>query len=169
MAEVADGGGRRHAKPLAAGDVFQIDDQGGGFGYGQVIRPGTVFYTSILQGLHDRPQAVESLSPERILLLARTTDGALMRGEWKVVGNLPVPSNVPFPNAKVLQNGVLYVTDFDGRILRKASPADADLYDNPLSVSSARLQDAWLAHSRQEDTARADPRLAFDYVRARSG
>lgn len=166
---VAAGGTRRRLKPLAAGDVFEMCAGEHGFGYGQVIRPGTVFYTSILKGVHDRPQLPESLSPESVLLLARTTDGCLWRGEWKVVGNLPLPSGIPFPKAKVQQEGELYVVDFEGRLLRRASQADADLYDYELSVSSPRLQDAWLSYSGRGEARGADPRLAFEYVRARSG
>lgn len=133
-----------------------------------MIRPGIVFYASILNGVHDRPQPVESLSPERVLLLARTTDGSLWRGEWKVVGNLPVPSGIPFPNAKVLQAGELYVTNFEGQLIRKASQADSDLYDYALSVSSPRLQDAWLSHSGRGEPRDSDRRLTIEYARARS-
>ena len=168
MAGPAGGKRRRLLKPLVAGDVFEMCAGEHGFGYGQVIQPGTSFYASILKGVHDRQKSLHSLSPERILLLARTTDGCLARGEWRVVGNLPLPSEIPYPKSKVHQEGKLYVADFEGRFLRVASEADADLYDYSLSVTSPLLQAAWLAHSGLEEARYANPRLTLEYVRSRS-
>ena len=168
MAGAAGGKRRRRLKPLVAGDVFEMCAGEHGFGYGQVIQPGIAFYASIIKGVHDRQQSLESLSPESILLLARTTDGCLASGEWRVVGNLPLPSEIPFPKSKVHQEGKLYVTDFEGRLLREASEAEADLYDYSLSVTSPRLQAAWLAHSGLEEARYADPRLTLEHARLRS-
>ena len=152
---------------IKQGAVFEMSCVGNRFGYGQIIRAGIVFYASILRPLYDCRPSLDQLDVSDTLAFARTTDGCFYRNEWVMIGSLPLPTEIPYPNAKVNIEGKLYVTDFGGRRVREASIADDARYDFERSVSSPLLQDAFMAHHGLIEENDFHRRLGVAYLRAR--
>lgn len=135
----------QHKTKLAAGDLFQIPAPDGRAGYGQIVIPGKMFYVAIFEGLFQSIPRCDELVGTT-LLVGWTNDALIHHKRWIVVGSCPIPPSLPFPNYKVNVGNDMFVTDFTGKVLRKASDAEAKLLTFRGSVSPIVFQDSLLAH-----------------------
>jgi hypothetical protein len=138
-------------RKLAAGDLFEIPAPDGRTGYGQIIVPGKLLYVVVFEGLfRGTPPPCDELA-RTPLLIGWTMDALIYHGRWKIVRSCPVPSGLPFPNYKVNVGEDVFVTDFNGKVLRKASDAEAKLLTFRASVSPIVFQDSLLAYHQMSN------------------
>lgn len=107
------------------GDVFAVKLDDKTYGYGQLVEGSMlgcyIFYDIIAE---EHPP-IEQIAGSSIILLTFTVDQRIVVGDWKVIGNAPIPENVTIPEFKMdyFENGSLIcmVMRFDGTILRPAN------------------------------------------------
>lgn len=132
---------------LKAGDIFRFQGRESLTGIGQVIEPGGVLYATILRPDFADPIEIDRLATEDILFCGWTMDALFYHDRWHVIGNLPIPeASIPRPCSKVLIEGDIWIQDFRGRPLRKASPVEAETLDNHISRSPEIYVDAFSAY-----------------------
>lgn len=132
---------------LKRGDIYRFDLEEGRYGLGQVIEPGGVFYTTILEDPVGRDVQLDQVDTRRILLCGWTMDALLFHQRWHVIGNLPVPEDViPYPCSKVGRQGEPWISDFRGKLLRPATRYEWELLKYHSSQAPLIYQDAFKAH-----------------------
>ena len=133
-------------KKVSEGDLFELPAPDGRKGYGQIVISGDLLYVVIFEGLFEQgPPSCEDFA-KKILLIGWTTDALIYHDRWKMVGTCPDLRNIPFPNYKVKIENDIFVTDFDGKPIRKATPVETDLLDFRGGYSPAVFQDCLFAH-----------------------
>ena len=116
------------------GDVFAIEIDEARYAYGQIIlKSHTAFplYICVFEPafpLND-PADSTTICRSEIALVGGTADGRIYHGMWKVIGNAaPVSDRIPRPYFTVLIRGQAVLEDFDGTIVRTATPNDIRMY-----------------------------------------
>jgi hypothetical protein len=141
---------RRKRIKLDEGDIFEMPLPDGRFGYGIILRRGTLTgggtpYIAIYHAVHsERPSASDIVRGE-IALAGWTTDALVYHGEWTVVADSVQLPSVPYPNFKVNVEGKMYVTDVDGKLLDEATASERELLDYQFSRTAICYQDAFEA------------------------
>ena len=121
---------------VRAGDVFSIEVDGSRRAYGQVVLKSHAsfpLYVCIFRPSFDKLTApdIDAICEAEIALVGGTTDARLYHGMWTIVGNrTPNLERVPRPYFTVGSGGRQVLEDFDGRILREATPQEVTLYGN---------------------------------------
>lgn len=135
------------ARKLKQGDIFDIPSPDGRKGFGQIVVAGKTLYVVVFLGLRMEAPTPTEIVGEDILLTGWTVDALIHHGRWSVVGNhQPRMERIPFPNYKVVMNGVECVRDFFDTTLRPATAKEAALLDHQTTVAPIRYQKAFLAH-----------------------
>ena len=72
---------------------------------------------------------VENILCDEVIIVGRTFDILFKNGSWKVLASIKgnFPSNI-FPFYKIETNNGVFITDFNGDSIRKASNAEEDFY-----------------------------------------
>nr|WP_255355568.1 Imm26 family immunity protein [Agromyces sp. Soil535] len=135
------------------GDVFVVPLDDGKFGVGQVV--GTygkesyffAIFDVVIPLEHANRQAVEAVD-RPVLFLALSMDAKLYAGHWRVVGQEPVPPEVPLPAYKEAVGSPpnFEVVDYSGTRRRPATAAEAHTLPNRKVVAPVRVEKALRAH-----------------------
>jgi len=115
------------AKKLGEGSVLAIPLGDGRWTLSQLYRPGIVFFLLVFDevsdGLPDKPSLTT-----RPVLGSWTNDAWVYRGNWELLGQLPVAAGVfEEPEYTVLSGGKQLVESFDGRAFRPRVLGDQSL------------------------------------------
>jgi hypothetical protein len=138
------------ADKIGEGAVIAIPLGDGRWTLSQVYRPGVVFFLLIFDevtdGLPDHP-SINS----RPILGSWTNDAEVYRGNWKLLGSLPVAASIfEEPEYTVLSGGKELVESFDGKTFRPRTVRDEPL-KNRKSRSPLLVQDATKAFFRLKE------------------
>jgi hypothetical protein len=143
---------------LRDGDVLGIPIDAGLVALGQVVRRihGNLLLSVFREtAAATQGPALDGVDLEKPALLFETMDLYARRGEWRVVGNLPVPDGLVLPVFKVPVGGEYRIHDVFGNIGRVATPEEAATLRNHRSYSPAMAEaavralngrEAWAAH-----------------------
>jgi hypothetical protein len=154
---------------LKAGDIFAFDVDQDRCGLGQVIEPGAVFLTTILQKAYPRDVALSEVDHSDILLTGWTMDGRIRHDFWRVIGNLPVPGNIPRPCSKVRIGSEFWVQDYRAKPIRKASRLEAEQLDLHSSMSPMSFETAFRAHHGLAEWNKAYDKITLGYRLSQAG
>jgi hypothetical protein len=127
---------------LAHGDVFTFPLSDGLLGFGQIFGSEMVFHASLFGHVASDSAEVDTALAGPIEVCGWTTDGAFYRNEWNMIGNKPVDEDkIPKPLSKVVIGGAgdIWVNDWLGKPIRRATPGEAQFLDNHLSASPTLL------------------------------
>ena len=129
------------AKNIGEGAVLAIPLGDGRWTLSQVYRPGIVFFLLVFDevsdGLPDNPSITT-----RPVLGSWTNDAEVYRGNWRLLGHLPVAAGIfKEPEYTVLSGGKQLVESFDGKTLRPRTVRDGFL-KNRKSRSPLLVEDA---------------------------
>jgi len=157
------------AKPKV-GDIFSIPLDDARCAYGQVfLKDHATFplYVAIFRPAFpsaDVPD-LDAICLSEIALVGATADARIYHGIWLIVGNrAPGLSRLPRPYFKVERDGAAVIEDFDGTVLRAATPEDVRKYDNRWSRAPMGFEAAIKAiHGVAEWQAGYD-RLTFEHA-----
>jgi len=148
-----------------AGDVFQIPIDEIHISFGQVcennggvlrvITFNKIYSTTII------PQITEIIQ-SNIVLLTDTMDAKIYNGDWQVVGNAPVITNLPMPKFKFGIDPV-YITEYGSKTTRIATPEEAEKLDFQFSVSPIRVQNAMQAYFKRKEWEADYDKLTYQY------
>lgn len=153
---------------IKKGDVFYFGIGENKFAYGQVVIPGNVIYVVVYKKMHCQIASV--FDPQILsetILCGWTLDGRIYHGMWKIVGNAPLPDNVPFPCYKVGVNGVIWVKSFDGQPIRLASDHDCQILDYRTTISPITFEEAFAAIHGLHEWELSFDKLRVEYARER--
>ncbi len=155
--------------PVREGDVFEFKAPDGRLAYCLIVVGGGCPYAAFFRTLRAERPTMETLAQDEIALVGWTMDGSIYHGDWVKAGSLDVSGlAIPFPNFKVPQDQVQYVTDFKGRRLRAASEKEAELLDFQWSRSPDLFEDALFALNGLGPWKPYYEKSRFEYAAARS-
>ncbi len=148
---------------IKLGDVFTVPLDAERLGFGQVVARFRKdnYYFAIFDKAYPREALVDlhDVVKDRLALLALSLDAKIYGGDWKIVGNVPVPANLPLPAYKettVEAGGPPYrarvdVVDYSGTRRRPAVGAEADLLPNRSTRAPIGIEKAFRAlHGLEE-------------------
>jgi hypothetical protein len=132
------------------GDVFSIPITDALFGLGQIVFAYTeggaddAYYMAIFGETATTLDNLDvaSVVRGRPLLLALSFDAKIYSGQWEIIGNYPVSSDLPLPAVKIRRSGTMYVVDYSGSRSRVASEREAALLSYRTYVSPQLLVEA---------------------------
>lgn len=141
---------RKKGRVGRVGDVFLIPLDNERVGIGQIIAMyrgnDSHLYFAMFSRAYSRrhlPQLPEAVQDE-MAFLALSLDGQIWRGEWEIIGNVPVdPASFPLPAWKEFHYpNTTYVMDYTGSLKKQIDPAEAESLPNEKVVAPARLENA---------------------------
>jgi hypothetical protein len=130
---------------LSAGDIFRFGDTENGWGYGQILRTDIIQYVVVFEPIFGIEAKLEEIAASPLLLSGWTSDARFFSGDWQVVGNKAL-RHVVFPEYKVGVSGDTWVTDVEGKLLRAATPEEAERLHFQTSHAPITFEDAFWAH-----------------------
>jgi hypothetical protein len=134
---------KRKRVRLRRGDLFEFSVLDGRYGYGLVIIPGGVLYASFFRGLHVSRPEIASFLADEVALVGTTMDALFYHGLWTVIAHdLPIPTDIPYPNWKVGIEGEIRTVDFEGSNHWPIRQDELHLLDYQFSRSPRGYQDA---------------------------
>ncbi len=157
---------------LNEGDVFSFAVGEDKVGIGQIAefsQPSGrvfkgVFLVSILEPLFESAVELDEIDLSAILLSGWTMDARLYHGNWTVIGNRPVPvEKIPKPCSKVTIEGAVWVNDYRGNPVRRATPQEAEALDLHSSRSPMGFESAFLAHHGFAEPSEHHRKLTLNY------
>lgn len=141
---------KRKRIKLAEGDVLELRLPDGRLGYAVIVNRGalpsggTPYIAIFGSAFVERPE-ISALTKESVVLAGWTTDALIYHDEWSVVAHgLPIPA-LPMPNFKVAQGDDVFVTDFRGKFIDRATEHERTLLDYQFSSTTSVFQDAFEA------------------------
>ena len=151
---------------LRAGDVFTVPIEGSRVGVGQIVASyrKDAFYFAIFDTTSEDAAAVdlEHATRQGVVFLALSLDAKLAAGHWKVIGHLPVRSEMPLPAFKEVVGSPdrVDVVDYTGERRRPARGGEVHLLPNRKVVAPVRLEKALRAKHGLEPWIEAYSELA---------
>lgn len=129
------------AKKIGHGAVLAIPLGDGRWTLSQVYRPGIVFFLLIFDEVSDGLSDNPSITTHPVLG-SWTNDAEVYRGNWKLLGHLPIAAGIfQEPEYTVLSGGKQLVESFDGKAFRPRILRDESL-KNRKSRSPLLVEDA---------------------------
>jgi hypothetical protein len=152
---------------VKTGDVFEVPTLDGRIGYGQIAKDGEELYIVIFKALHEGGCALETVHETGILLCGWTLDALIYHGQWKIVGNAALKSDIPKPCYKVSIDGTPWIESFDGDLQHKASDREWSLYDFRATIAPIRYERAFSAFHGLAPWEPPFDKLLVEYARER--
>ena len=94
--------------------------------------------------LHDFNEDFDTSS--NVLLRGWSMDTRIRHGNWTIIGQHPIRSDVDFPNYKVKSGDKVWLTDVRKKKLRVISDDEAQKFSNYISSSPMIFEKAFWAH-----------------------
>lgn len=144
-------------KKVVLGDVFTVPVDAERYCIGQVVADyeKSALYLAIYESvctLGEEPD-VSSVLRGTVSLLALSLDAKIYAGHWVVIGNWPVPSDLPLPAYKESagDSSTVVVVDYSGRRRRPARGQEADWLPFREVVAPVRIEKALRARQGLEE------------------
>lgn len=131
------------------GDLFKFRVNETHYGYGQIVMalPHQLKYFSIFDLTTTKEPDLQTIISCKRLIFASSMDTKLDRGEWQIIGNLPVSDHdISLLEYKVSTPNGWVVERFDGTVARVATPDDLIKLSTRKSYSPAAIEYAAKAH-----------------------
>lgn len=109
---------------VKVGDVFQFGGPSLGWACGQIVLSGTLQYVVIFEPVFAEEVDLAEVTGSPILLAGWTMDARIQSGAWRILGNANVSSRLKLPEYHVEIDGHYWVTDVEGRTLRRATASE---------------------------------------------
>lgn len=161
----------RHSR-IRRGDVFTIGNVPT-LGLGQVLVDGNVIYVyvvdAVLHNIPDEREAKSSIIAARPILCGWTLDALVYHGDWKVIGNCEVlKANIPKPCYKVGVDGIVWIEDFTGKLLRPASEHEQQVLEFRTTIAPIRFENAYLHHINHTPPKDTEIKIHIDHINHRA-
>lgn len=133
---------------IRTGDVFVVRLDDARVVFGQVVAKyqDDGYYFALFDKAYPRAvwPALSDVVSDRVAILALSLDGKIAAGHWEIVGNEPVPTDLPLPAYKetVGTPDRVDIVDYSGERRRRAVGGEVDLLPNRKVVAPVRLEKA---------------------------
>jgi hypothetical protein len=128
------------------GDIFSIKIDSSRYAFGQVVFADIVGLNIIFDIISDQCPLLEEVIKTPIILIGYTTYNFIANGEWRIVGNANIPTNLHYPKhiAETYINGELktMLYSHDHKQLGEASEIEKRLLKNHKSYSPKVIEEA---------------------------
>jgi hypothetical protein len=151
---------------VKAGDNFLVPI-GGQFCPGRVVDKYkqslyVCIFDILVSGEVDSSAGVSGMTP---FIGACTLDAFFFHGFWRITDNVSVDdSTIRTPVFKVEHNGRTYIESFEGKLLRQATPDEAELLRYRVVVAPVRVDKAVKAHFGDGPWESAYENLRYSYA-----
>jgi len=153
---------------VGKGDIFEFELAERTFAYGQIVKSGDVIYVIVFNDIYtNKERDIDSQNLTEIALCGWTLDSRIYHGMWKIVGNAPLPDDVPRPCYKVGNGGIFWVETFDGVLKRPASQKDCRSLDYRTTIAPIRFEKALAAIHGLHEWDIAFEKMCVEYARER--
>jgi hypothetical protein len=137
---------KKNRKKILAGDIFRFPISQIDFGYGQVILSDIIQYIVVYELIMGDVFPYHEINSLEILLCGWTSDAKIYVGDWEIVERISPPTTIEFPVYKVGIAGETWITDVEGRALRRATSREARELPFKASHSPIAYEQAFKAH-----------------------
>src|SRR4051812_25873944 len=96
---------------LSIGDIFELQSVAPGIGYGQILRSDILQFIVIFEPVLVNNLSVNQIANSARLLSGWTMDAKFRSGDWRIIGNAPLPQSYLYPEYKVVISNKIWVTD----------------------------------------------------------
>lgn len=126
----------------SVGDIFAIPIGENKHGYGQIVGEGYTKTYVIYDIVSEAHPELNKITSSKIIFLTHTVDVPIEDGDWILLGNAEIPTNINFPKYKVDTPDGYYVTDYRGELISPASEEEISNLGTRKSISPSILEDA---------------------------
>lgn len=156
---------------LKKGDIFYfnaIDDK---ISIGQIIDKKSVnIYIIVYKTLFDSIDNYnyDWIKEDDIIISTTTLPSLFTHKRWHVIENKPIDNRVKLPNFKIEKLDGVYITDFEGNVLRRTTSNEETFYFFKNTYSPASIVSGIKVFFGKEEQDEYYTKMFYSYVKKRS-
>lgn len=155
------------------GDYFSIPLNDGRFGIGLIVQKvSPALYIGALKAVFEREEVFDPSvleDPQDFGFFGCFFDSKIKNGDWKILGNRPVNSEIfPKPYLKIKRGDNYEVETIDKKYVRRATGEDILRFENPSNKAPKILENAINAFYGLHDSDIKYEKVSADFIRQRS-
>lgn len=137
---------------INTGDVIEIPIGVNQLAYAQILYRKVLLYLTVFSRTYpSMPSSIQEIMTDKRVLCGWTMDAKIASGDWRIVGTSNVSESCMFRQEyKVEFNNNVWIEDFDGKLIRRATSEESEKLRLRSSYTPALLEQVIRAYHGME-------------------